>query len=356
MECIEAAESDVASQKLHFMHAGAQQREAAFEPLAALLLQPEALRHLDAHSHSATGVDEGKTRRCPHIDLLDQQITAGATWMNGRYCCSSICLHCTLARVGSCSASFLTVRAQWCTAESPVEAPHASRVRPSMHMTALHLESDTSIKPSAVQLQLAERIADAVAARLNQTTLPSPSERPQQFPSSAQTSRDAAAAAHAAPQAADVVSQGAARPVPAKHSEAAAESSVRSLERNESWMQACEDECLAALLQGSPGRPSHAEQPGHPQPCEQDFLAALLLGSPGVSDEMSHAASPGLMHKDSCSTSEYRASPVADSRAEPWTAQWAGKLTQQQMETAVQEVKTCQLPCLPHRLANDQVI
>ena len=60
------------------MHTGAQRREAAFEPLAALLLQPEALRHLDADSHRATRVDEGKACRGSNIDLLNHKVTAKA--------------------------------------------------------------------------------------------------------------------------------------------------------------------------------------------------------------------------------------------------------------------------------------
>ena len=237
------------------------------------------------------------------------------------------------------SALFLTVIAQRCAAERPIEAPQVSKVRPSMHMDALHRESDASIKPSAVQLQLAERIADAVAARLSQHTLHSAAARPQQLSSSAQTTLDAASAAHAAPQPA-LVAQGAGQPSPPRHPKAAAEPSMQSLEWTGSGVQACEDEFLAALLQGSPDRPSHAGQHSHPQAYEQDFLAALLLGSPGASGRMSHAASPGLMHRDSCTIPERRAeSQAADARAQPWTAQWAGKLTLQQMETAVQEVR-----------------
>ena len=48
------------------MGAGHQRREAAFEPLAALLLQPEAPRHLDAANgaapHGATNPDEGEAQ------------------------------------------------------------------------------------------------------------------------------------------------------------------------------------------------------------------------------------------------------------------------------------------------------
>ena len=43
------------------VHPGLQGREAAFEPLAALLLHPETLRHLGADSHGATNADDGKT-------------------------------------------------------------------------------------------------------------------------------------------------------------------------------------------------------------------------------------------------------------------------------------------------------
>lgn len=197
-------------------------------------------------------------------------------------------------------------------------------------------EDGASMQPSAVQLQLAENIADAVAAHLNARA----EQHAQQEPSTAQTCWDEALA-HAAPQAAALNSQDARQPPPSKHAEAAAQLSLQSVERKGSHGRACEEDFLAALLQGSPGRPSHAGQPGRPQTYEQDHLAALLM-SPGTSGRVSHAASPGLMHKHSCSSSDSRAggvSPAADSRAQPWTPQWAGKLTQQQMETAIQEVQ-----------------
>lgn len=208
-----------------------------------------------------------------------------------------------------------------------------------------HLDSTASSEPSAVQLQLAERIADAVAARLNQRAALSSAEPLQQIPSSAPSCNDAAPV-HADAQAPEFSRQGDRQPTSDKHAETSAEPSMRSLERKGSQRHACEEDFLAAFLQGSPGRLSSAGQRSCPQACEQDFLAALLL-TPGTSGRTSHAASPGLMHRDSCSTDARKAAAMdtaADSRVQPWSAQWAGKLTQQQMEAAVQEVSQHNCP------------
>ena len=197
-----------------------------------------------------------------------------------------------------------------------------------------------------MQLQLAERIADAVAARLNRRTAQSLAGRPQHDASGAQTRCDAAPT-HMAPQAAGVACESTLQPSTDEHADAAVEVSLHSLERDGSLRQPCKEEIKAALCQGNPVRPSCTGQANSQQACEQDYLAALLLGSPGPSVRISHTASPGLMHKEGCSTASSEAAEapaVSGSRVQPWTAQWAGKLTQQQMETAVQEVQLELLP------------
>ncbi len=259
-------------------------------------------------------------------------------WMV-RIAVAMMCVCTDLARRASCSEPSLSVTAWSCDAERPITAPHTSGARPGMPMGAPCHESDAPAQPPAAQLKLAERIADAVAARLNQREALSSAEPRQQDPSSGPSSSDAAPA-NAAPQAAGSSSQGARQPSPNKQAVAEADPSQNSLVMNKKQGHVCEEEFLTALLQGSPGRPSSAGQPGRLQACEQDFLAALLM-TPGSSERSSNAASPGLMHKDSCSNSDMRFTAVntgAESGGQPWSAQWAGKLTQQQMETAVHEV------------------
>ena len=209
-----------------------------------------------------------------------------------------------------------------------------------------------------MQLQLAERIADAVAARLNRHTAQSLAERPEHDASGAQTCCDAAPT-HMAPQAAGIACESTLQPSTDNHADAAVELSLHSLERDGSLRQPCKEEGKAALRQGSPVRPSCTGQASSQQACEQDFLAALLLGSPGNSGHVSHSASPGLMHKEGCSNTSSEAAevaPVSNSRVQPWTAQWAGKLTQQQMEMAVQEVWLPQALCLPDKPAVHEIV
>ena len=315
------------------MHAGSHMREAAFEPLAALLLQSEALRHLDADSHGASHADKGKTCRGSR-NLIGSHHDEQPGWMADIAVAAWFCT--AFLSAGHMQVSLSPGEKLSCIAERLVKAPHASGVCPRVHMDAPTREDGASMQPSAVQLQLAEHIADAVAARLNARA----AQHAQREPSTAQACCDMASA-HAAPQDAGLNSQKARQTLPSKHAEAATQVPLQSLKREGSQGRACEEDFLAALLQGSPGRPSRAGQPGRPQACEQDYLAALLL-TPGTSKPVSHAASPGLMHKASCSTSDSKAggaSPAADSRAQPWTPQWAGRLTQQQMETALQEVQ-----------------
>ena len=253
----------------------------------------------------------------------------------------------------SCSEDFLCLTACICDAERPILAPYTAGAHKGGQTSAPHHEGAASSGPSAVQLQLAERIADAVAARLQHHAVQSSAQQPHRDLSSVQVCCDTTLP-HAAPQAASVKGKAAGALSQQMRGDAPEDPSVHLKERVV-HRQACEEDFLAALLQGSPGKPSHAGQPDRPQACEQDFLAALLL-TPGTSGRTSHAASPGLMHKDSCSNADGRAAAVeklADSRVQPWTSQWAGKLTQQQMETAVQEVPA-QLSCLPIGLSSSR--
>ena len=45
-----------------WLHADSHRHEAAFEPLADLLLQPEGLRHMDGGLHGATSTGKDQTQ------------------------------------------------------------------------------------------------------------------------------------------------------------------------------------------------------------------------------------------------------------------------------------------------------
>lgn len=194
------------------------------------------------------------------------------------------------------------------------------------------------------QMQLAERIAEAVAARLShkamqtaaESMLPADSTMPQHPGSAARPSAEALRE--------PAVVHESQLQMPAGMSDSnAAEPSLQGSAGGHDHIQACEQERSAEAHRGSPARPGGSGQAKGAEGCEQDFLAALLQGTPGSCPrQLRHAASPGLMHMQACS--EKSSSASAESQAssspppEPWTAQWAGRLTQQQMQHAVQEV------------------
>ena len=249
-------------------------------------------------------------------------------------------------------------------------AKHATETSGEPSATQLQVaghEARAPLEPSAVQLQLAERIADAVAARLSRKAMQNTAESHLPGLSAAQSSQSAAST-HAEPDTACIDGQSeqqlspgtsskvAADPSPrygqsdrspiqqvspGKHAEAAVGVVPQSCEDTARQAQACEADFLAALLQGSPGDARISGQSSRPKACEEDFLEVLLLGSPGSARHMRHAASPGLMHRDMCRQPDSRCAEIsmsAASRAEPWSAHWVGKLTREEMETAVQEV------------------
>ena len=194
------------------------------------------------------------------------------------------------------------------------------------------------------QMQLAERIADAVAARLRhramqtaaESMLPAGSTMLQLPDSTAQPSAEALG------EPAVVYESQLQMPAGIPDSNAA-EPSLQGSAGGHDPIQACEQERSAEVHRGSPARPGGSGQAKGAEGCEQDFLAALLLGTPGsCHGQLRHAASPGLMHRQACSTKSSSASAESQGSSsrpsEPWTAQWAGRLTQQQMQHAVQEV------------------
>ena len=193
-------------------------------------------------------------------------------------------------------------------------------------------------------MQLAERIADAVAARLShkamqtaaESMLPADSTMPQHPGSAARPSAEALRE--------PAVVHESQLQMPAGMSDSnAAEPSLQGSARGHDHIQACEQGRSAEAHRGSPTRPGGSGQAKGAEGCEQDFLAALLLGTPGsCPGQLRHAASPGLMHRQACSMESSSASAEsrgsASATPEHWTAQWAGRLTQQQMQHAVQEV------------------
>ena len=78
---------------MNITYAGVQSRDAAFEPLATLLLQPEALRHLKADSHDATSAGDGEKRSISMLSI-SSQVTFRKAWLDGQNCGSNdVCLH-----------------------------------------------------------------------------------------------------------------------------------------------------------------------------------------------------------------------------------------------------------------------
>ena len=134
---------------------------------------------------------------------------------------------------------------------------------------AEHGASTAPEEPSPAQMQMAERIADAVAARLSQKAMQSAAGSPRLAPSNE----------HKPLLPSSEFPEEAEQAMPAEPCEAAKKHSLPSTAEVAAPGHACEEDFLAALLQGSPGRRVQSGQRAGPQACEQDFLAALLLGS-----------------------------------------------------------------------------
>ena len=215
---------------------------------------------------------------------------------------------------------------------------------PDLHRLLAGRIGEGSLGFSEAQAQLAERIADTVAARLSHKAKQISAESTQPAHSRLLQLQDPTAHPSATAPEAPAVAPGSQLQMPAGLSDGfATEPSLQSSAEGDLLKQACEQERLADAHQGSPVRPGGSGQPKGAEGYEQDFLAALLLGTPGsCPGQLRHAASPGLTHRQACT--ENSGSASAESRGsasatpEPWTEQWAGRLTQQQMQHAVQEV------------------
>ena len=192
------------------------------------------------------------------------------------------------------------------------------------------------------QMQLAERIADAVATRLSHRAMQTAAESMLPADSTMLQLPDFTAQPSAEALREPAVIHESQLQMPAGMSDSNAAEPQGSAGGHDP-IQACEQERSAEVHRGSPARPVGSGQAKGAEGCEQDFLAALLLGTPGsCPGQLRHAASPGLMHRQACSTKSNSASAESQGSAspppEPWTAQWAGRLTQLQMQHAVQEV------------------
>lgn len=203
---------------------------------------------------------------------------------------------------------------------------------------------------AALEVRIAERIADVVADFLSHKAMQAGADSSQLVTDIAERLQSSTAEPCMVSSVAqtdghtDASSEQAQPSTPLES--AAPESSAQGTRVATSHGPACEQDFLAALLQGSPARPVSLQSVIREPLCEEDFLAALLLGSPGAPEQLRQAASPGLMHALDCSetgSSTAGRHPVASSRPKPWTVQWVGRLTQQEIETATQEVTAASL-------------
>ena len=190
---------------------------------------------------------------------------------------------------------------------------------------------------------IAERIADAVAARLSHRAMQTAAESIL----SAHSPRLQLPASTARPPAKALEEPagglGSQLQMPAGVSNGdAAKPSLPGSAGGHVLQNAGEQEHSAEAHQGSPVRPGGSGQPKGAEGCEEDFLAALLGTSGSCPGQLRHAASPGLMHRRACSMKSSSASAGSQGSAspspEPRTAHWVGKLTTQQMQHAIQEV------------------
>ena len=195
-------------------------------------------------------------------------------------------------------------------------------------------------------LEVAERIADAVAARLSHRATHAAAESLQPAQNTLQQLPDppahtSAGALLAQPEEPAAVFKRQLQMPAGVPDSNKAEPSLQGMAGGHLLQQSCEQGASAEVHPGSPFRSGGSGQPKGAEGCAGDFLAALLLGTSGpCSGQLRHAASPGLMHRQACShkSSSAESRGSASPPPEPWTAHWVGKLTQQQMQNAIQEV------------------